>query len=84
MHIERWLYRLLDLKAKAQEIFPKCKIELSINEPDEYGSPMVNLIVYTNQDVDEAMLAFEKLRDWWLNMPFKNEPFVLIHIDYID
>ncbi len=84
MNIERWLYRLLDLKAKAQEIFPGCRIEISINEPGDYGLPLVNLNIYTQFDVEESLNGIDRVHLWWMDMPFENDPYVLIYLRYDD
>lgn len=84
MNIERWLYRLLDLKAKAQEIFPQCRVEISINEPGDYGLPIVSLEIYTLYDVEESLYGLDKVREWWLNMPYQIDSYVGINLSYQD
>lgn len=78
MNIERWLYQILDVKAKMQELFPTNRVEATIKEPTDYGLPMIHVIVYSNEDVDTTMDKLDKVINWWIERPNKFGPDILI------
>lgn len=80
MNIQRWLYRLLDLKLKAQEICPTSRIELTINESWEGESPMIHLTIYfpDQTPLEETETKLGEVQNWWFTMPYQKDLFVLI------